>query len=126
VVHTGRFNVQARTNIKCSLTKYDYTIQKLPCDVLVSVRELARCMRAGEVDDPYEQLEDKLTASFQKSPWQKTFKLLDMLDLGGRRPAVLIDAMLAMLPDDVLPNRLVLALFLRRLPADMRDHLVSK
>jgi hypothetical protein len=29
-------------NIKCSLTKYDYAIQKLPCDVLVSVCELAR------------------------------------------------------------------------------------
>jgi hypothetical protein len=29
-------------NIKCSLRKYDYAIQKLPCDVLVSVHELAR------------------------------------------------------------------------------------
>jgi hypothetical protein len=115
-----------RANIKCSLTKYDYAIQKLPYDVLVSVRELARRVRAGEVDDPYEQLEDKLTASFQKSPWQKTFKLLDILDLGDRRPSVLMDAMLALLPDNVQPNRLFLALFLRRLPANMRDHLASQ
>jgi hypothetical protein len=115
-----------RANIKCSLTKYDYAIQKLPCDVLVSVRELARRVRAGEVDDPYEQLEDKLTASFQKSPWQRTFVLLDMPDLGDCRPSVLMDAMLALLPEDVQPNRLFLALFLRHLPADMRDHLAAQ
>jgi hypothetical protein len=115
-----------RANITCSLTKYDYTIQKLPCDVLVSVRELARRVRAGEVDDPYEQLEDKLTASFHKSTWQKTFELLDMLDLGDCRPSVLMDAMLALLPDDVQPNRLFLALFLRCLPANLRNHLASQ
>jgi hypothetical protein len=100
-----------RANIKCSL---------------VSVRELACRVRAGEVDDPYEQLEDKLTASFQKSPWQKTFELLDMPDLGNRRPSVLMDAMLALLPDDVQPIRLFLALYLRCLPADMHNHLASQ
>jgi hypothetical protein len=115
-----------RANIKCSLTKYDYCLQKLPCDVLLSVRELARRVRTGVVDDPYEQLEEKLTASFQKSPWQRTFELLDMPDLGDRRPSVMMDAMLALLPDDVEPNRLFLALFLRRLPADMRDHLAAQ
>jgi hypothetical protein len=94
--------------------------------VSVSVRELAHRVRAGEVDDPYEQLEDKLTVSFQKSPWQKTFKLLDMPDLGHRCPSVVMDAMLALLPDDVQPNRLFLALFLRRLPADICDHLASQ
>jgi hypothetical protein len=26
-----------RANIKCSLTKYDYAIQKLPCDVRISI-----------------------------------------------------------------------------------------
>jgi hypothetical protein len=34
-------------------------------------------------NDPYEKLEAKLTASFQKSPWQQTLKLLDHQDLGG-------------------------------------------
>jgi hypothetical protein len=108
-----------RANIKCSLTKYDYCLQKLPYEVLQSVR-------AGVVDDPYEQLEEKLTSSFQKSPWERTFELLDMPDLGDCRPLVLMDAMLALQPDDVEPNRLFLALFLRRLPADVRDHLAAQ
>jgi hypothetical protein len=115
-----------RANIKNSLTKYDYALQKLPCEVLLSVRKLALRVRTGAVEDPYEQLEEKLTASFQKSPWQRTFELLDMPELGDRRPSVLMDAMLALLPEDVPPNRLFLALFLRRLPADMRDHLAAQ
>jgi hypothetical protein len=61
-----------RANIKCSLTKYDYCLQKLPCEVLQSICELARRVRTGVVDDPYEQLEEKLTASYQL-PWQRTF-----------------------------------------------------
>jgi hypothetical protein len=119
-------SVFRQAKVKCSLTKYDYVLQQLPCEVLVSVKELARRVRTGVVDDPYEQLEAKLTASFQKSPWQKTFELLDMPDLGDRRPSALMDAMLALLPEDVPPNRLFLALFLRRLPEDMRNHLAAQ
>jgi hypothetical protein len=113
-----------QVKVKCSLTKY--VLQQKPCEVLVSVKELARCVRTGAVDDPYEQLEAKLTASFQKSPSQKTFELLDMPDLGDRRVSALMDAMLALLPEDVPPNRLFLALFLRRLPEDMRNHLAAQ
>jgi hypothetical protein len=112
--------------ITCSLTKYDYVLQRLPMDVLVSVKELARRVRTGEIDDPYEQLERKLTASYQRSPWQLTFDLLDMLDLGDRRPSVLMDTMLASLPDDCRPDRLFLVLFLRRLPPDIHDQLVAQ
>jgi hypothetical protein len=115
-----------RANIKSSLTKYDYALQKLLCDVLLTVHELALRVCTGSIEDPYEQLEEKLTASFQKSPWQRTFELLDMPELGDSRPSVLMDAMLALLLEDVPPNRLFLALFLRRLPVDMRDHLAAQ
>jgi hypothetical protein len=112
--------------IMCSLTKYDYVLQRLPMDMLVSVKELARRVRTGEVDEPYEQLERKLTASYRGSPWQLTFDLLDMPDLGDWRPSVLMDTMLASLPHDCRPDRLFLALFLRRLPPDIRDQLVAQ
>jgi hypothetical protein len=115
-----------RAKITCSLTKYDYVLQRLPMDMLVSVKELARRVRTGEVVDPYEQLEKKLTASYQRSPWQLTFNLLDMPDLGDRRPSVLMDTMLASLPDDCRPDRLFLALFLRRLPPDICYQLVAQ
>jgi hypothetical protein len=95
-------------------------------DVLVSVKEPARRVCTGEIDDPYEQLEAKLTASYQRSPWQLAFDLLDMPDLGDRRPSVLMDTMLASLPDDCQPNRLFMALFLCRLPPDICDQLVAQ
>jgi hypothetical protein len=115
-----------RAKITCSLTKYDYVLQRLPMEVLVSVKNLAWRVRTGEVTDPYEQLEAKLTASYQRSPWQLAFDLLDMPDLGDQRPSVLMDSMLASLPEDCRPDRLFLVLFLRRLPADIRDQLVAQ
>jgi hypothetical protein len=68
-----------------SLTKYDYVLQRLLMKVLVSRKELARRVQTGEVADPYEQLEAKLSASYQPSPWQLAFDLLDMPDVGDRR-----------------------------------------
>jgi hypothetical protein len=38
-----------RANITCSLTKYDYVLQRLPMDMLVSVKELVRRVRTGEM-----------------------------------------------------------------------------
>jgi hypothetical protein len=62
---------------------YDYVLQRIPMDVLVSVKELVRRVRTGEIVDPYEQLEMKLTASYQRSPWQLAFDLLDMIWVTG-------------------------------------------
>jgi hypothetical protein len=115
-----------RAKITCSHTKYDYVLQRLPMDVLVSLKELACRVCTGEVDDPYEQLETKLTASYQRSLWQLTFDLLDMPDLGDRRPSVLMDNMLASLPYDCRPDPLFLALFLSRLLPDIRDQIVAQ
>jgi hypothetical protein len=49
-----------------------------------------------------------------------------MPDLGDRRPSVLMDTMLASVPDDCQPNHLFMALFLRHLPPDIRDQLVAQ
>ena len=37
-----------------------------------------------------------------------------------------MDDVLALLPEDEVPGSLFLSLFLERLPAEMRDHLVAK
>jgi hypothetical protein len=52
----AKFNFRS-AKITCRLTKYDYMLQQLLMDVLVSVKELARRVRTGEVADPYEQPE---------------------------------------------------------------------
>jgi hypothetical protein len=95
-------------------------------EALVSLKELARLVQSIKVADPYEQLEAKLTARYQRFPWQLVFDLLDMPDLGDRRPSMLMDSMLASLPDDCRPDRLFLTLFLHRLPAVIQDQFVAQ
>ena len=46
--------------------------------------------------------------------------------LGDCRPSALMDAMLALLPEDETPGSLFLGLFLERFPIKMSDHLVSR
>ena len=109
-----------------SITKYNHCLAKLPSNVATTVKELARRVAAGGVGDPYQELRTKLLGSFQKSSWQLGFELLDVGDLGDCRPSVLMDAMLALLPPGCNPDYVFLCLFLRRLPADMRDQLAAQ
>ena len=106
-----------------SQTKFDHVIQKLPQNIMVSVRGLI--MNATSSSTPYEDLKAKLVSSYTLSRWQRINKLIHHPALGDRRPTALMDAMLALLPDDEVPGSLFLGLFLERLPVEMRDHLVA-
>ena len=67
-----------------------------------------------------------LKPSLSLSSWQKVSKLIHHPGLGDQRPIALMDAMLALLPEDEKPGCLFQGLFLERLPVKMRDHLVSR
>jgi len=114
----------AVAKITRSYTKYQHIVTKLPEDVMLSCRSLL-----GEItpddDDAYERLRDRLTTSFGKTIWQRGFALLDHPDLGDRRPSTMMDQMLALLPHGQAPEVVFFCLFLRRLPASMRDQLAS-
>ena len=114
----------AVARITRSNTKYQHIVAKLPEDVMLSCRSLL-----GEIaptdDDAYERLRDRLTSTFGKTTWQRGFALLDHPDLGDRRPSTMMNQMLALLPYGTNPEMLFFCLFLRRLPASMRDQLAS-
>lgn len=111
--------------ISQSRTKFDHVIQKLPQNIMVSVRGLI--MNSGSSSStPYEDLKSKLVSSYTLSRWQRVNKLIHHPALGDQRPTALMDAMLALLPENEAPGSLFLGLFLERLPVEMRDHLVSK
>ncbi len=63
--------------------------------------------------------------SFGKTKWQMAYALLDHPDLGDRRPSVMMAEMLALRFETSPPDSLFLALFLRRLPTSIRDHLAA-
>ncbi len=113
-----------RARITASHTKYEHVVMRLPEAVSVSVRSLLLSITEDSVD-PYQQLKDRLTARFGKTRWQRAFELLDHPDIGDRRPSRMMSDMLALLPAGTVPDTIFLALFLRRLPASMRDHLAA-
>ena len=107
-----------------SYTKYQHIVAKLPEDVMLSCRSLLGEIAPND-DDAYERLRDRLTTSFGNTIWQRGFALLDHPDLGDRRPSTMMNQMLALLPYGTNPEMLFFCLFLRRLPASMRDQLAS-
>ena len=111
--------------ISQSRTKFDHVIQKLPQKIMVSVRGLIMSSTASS-STPYEDLKAKLVSSYTLSRWQRVAKLIHHPGLGDSRPTALMDAMLALLPEDEVPGSLFLGLFLERLPVEMRDHLVAR
>ena len=108
-----------------SRTKFDHIVQKLPQKIMISVRSLIMGFGASSAT-PFEDLKNKLVSSYTLSLWQRVSKLIHHPGLGDRRPTALMDAMLALLPEDEVPGSLFLGLFLERLPVEMRDHLVAK
>ena len=74
----------------------------------------------------YEDLKAKLVSLYTLLRWQKVSKLIHHTGLGDRHPTALMDAMLALLPEDKKPGCLFQDLFLERLTIEMRDHLVFR
>jgi hypothetical protein len=113
-----------RSRITTSHTMFEYVVMRLPEAVSVSVRALLLSVSPQTVD-PYEQLKAALSASFGKTRWQRAFELLDHPEIGDRRPSRMMADMLALLPVGATADTVFLALFLRRLPSSMRDHLAA-
>ena len=107
-----------------SKTKIDHVMQKLPQNIMILVRGLIM-KSAASSSTPYEDLKAKLVSFYTLLHWQIINKLIHHPALGDWRPTALMDAMLALLPDDEVPGSLFLGLFLERLPVEMRDLLVS-
>jgi hypothetical protein len=113
-----------RARITASHTMYDHVVMRLPEAVSVSIRSLLLAV-TPETANPYALIKERLTANFGKTRWQRAFELLDHPDLGDRRPSRMMSDMLALLPAGSTADTVFLALFLRRLPSSMRDHLVA-
>jgi hypothetical protein len=113
-----------RARVTSSHTMFEHVVMRLPEAVSISVRSLLLSITQA-TEDPYEQLKARLTKNFGKTKWQRAFELLDHPEIGDRRPSRLMSDMLALLPAETNPDTLFLALFLRRLPTSIRDHLAA-
>jgi hypothetical protein len=114
-----------RANVNTSIVRYDYVLMKLPEDVLRSVRDLVQSV-TDDTQDAYEQLKYRLLSSYGMSKWQLAGRIIDYAVAPDARPSSLLDGMLSLLPTGEQPGVLFMALFLKKLPQDVRDHLCSR
>jgi hypothetical protein len=116
-----------RARVTAETTMYDYVLMKLPEDVVMSVRSLVSAIEADPVkqETSYTLMKEALLGSYGKTKWQMAYALLDHPELGDRRPSAMMAEMLALRYETTAPDSLFLALFLRRLPPSIRDHLAT-
>jgi hypothetical protein len=114
-----------RGGVFSSIVRYDYTLMKLPEEVLKTVQDLVTSVQ-DDTPDAYKRLKFRLLSGFGLSKWQLAGKIIDHPMAGDARPSALLDNMLSLLPPGEQPGVLFMVHCLRKLPGDIRDHLCSR
>jgi len=120
----SQFNIRGITS---SRTKYDHVTSCLTQEVIVQVADvIEECADSKNSDRPYEKLKERLLLAFCPGPYKLLEDLLDHPPLGDRRPSKMMNDMLHQLPPGEKPTLLFNAVFLRRLPAGLRQVLATQ
>ena len=106
--------------VTSSLTKFDYVVQAISQSNAVKVLDLIR----APPTDPYRHLNDHLLKIYALTDYAQ-YKAISSLPLSGDMlPSALMSKMLALLPADHQACFFLHGAFLKRLPPDVRAHLV--
>ena len=97
--------------------KFMHTANALPYDALTPVADL---VTQPPLYRPYQQLKERLLLSHQLTVVQMAEKILEMPELGDRRPSQLLAAMMEFCPEGETNTAFFRASFLRRLPKEIR------
>ena len=112
-------------SVSTQATKYAYLVQALTEEVSMRVADR---LIADPSATPYNDLKAHLLKIYTKTDYQKAKLLLELPPLGDQRPSELMHKMLGFLPagaDTSDPGFLFRAIFLERMPVDIRTHLVA-
>jgi hypothetical protein len=105
-----------RTKFCCVSDALNYEATRLVADLIA----------APPAINPYTALKERLMLAHQLSPVERAEKLLDIPDLGARRPSDLLAAMFEYCTAGEENSVLFRAIFLKRLPAEVRVLLVAE
>lgn len=117
---------EAQFNIKgivSSTTKFYYCVAALSQEVASQLLDLIRTPPSSE---PYEVLKSRLVKTYALNDYQRFESLVSLPLTGDQKPSHLMNRMLALLPEDYKPGFILRGLFLRRLPAEVRAHLLQE
>jgi len=99
-----------------SRARFNLVLKVLPEEALERVAAIVE--HPEQLQDPYMALKTRLLEVYQMDPWESCSRLLHFRELGDWKPSQMMDAMLNLYQ----PDHLFKAIFLARIPADMRDH----
>ena len=110
--------------IMSSVTKYHRCMGKLPAETVATVEDVVN--NYATYTDPYTERKRQLCRVYGKTEMQMVNDLLDFPPLGAE-PSVLMGNILSLWPDATTreTSKLLLGLFLRRLPLQMRSQLAN-
>ena len=102
-------------------TKFAYVVANLTQEVAIRIPDII----ATPPPVPYDSIKTLLISMFVLSDYQKAETLVNLPAMGDQKPTLLMDKMLHLLHADHEPGFLFKFLFLQRLPADLRVHLMD-
>ena len=115
----------ALKSVTVDATKYSYLVSALP---QVVANRVADELLDPDSTAPYAVLKKRLLKTFTPSSFQRGEQLLALPPSPAEQPTVLMDRMLAMLPDGVPrknPGFLFRTLFLQKISPEVRAHVVG-
>ena len=112
-------------NITDPVLKYHHCIAKLPAETVNTIEDVVN--NFATFADPYEAIKSRLDRAYGRSAKDKVQLLLDLPLLSHEKPSVLMDNILSLWPDleTKQTSKLLLGMFLRRLPEQMRSLLAN-
>ena len=99
---------------------FDLVVACLGEETLMQVQSVVEVPE--QLARPYHVLKTRLLEVYQPDVWEQASRILHFRELGDMKPSQLMDQMLALHPRDEQPGTLFKAVFLDRMPADLRAH----
>lgn len=107
-------------NVEEDRDKFSLLLPTLSPETLVRVASIVRAPQL--LATPYISLKQRLLEVYQRDPWSQVCGLLHFRQLGDVQPSQLMDEMKAQLPVGEPESMLFKALFLERMPPEVRAH----
>lgn len=114
----------ARSGVAESKDKFDIVLKFLPEDTVEQIRSVLRAV--DSLADPYHSLKVELIRLNSPNILEQLNGIVFAPELGGQAPSILMNRLLALLPDGEPAGLLFKHLFILRLPADIRDMVAKK
>jgi hypothetical protein len=110
-------------NVTDDTTKYSYLVTALDDDIATRVSDL---LENPPARDRYKTLKYRLLQTFQQNDTARAAQILDCGPLGAEMPSERMDMLLSLIPPGREPCFLFKEIFLRQLPVNIRQNLLSR